>query len=252
MKLINPKYRKTHITDKKIQELQQKMEWEGTGTTEGPIVINNLNGLRPNIWIHRSTSHILIQNVTIYNLICTNSQNITIENCKIAELEIEGCFNIHARNNAINGLKILYTKGSIIEDNYIFEDSLERLRNDYYTRIMPSIHSVLWCVIAIMLAVGILVIYYAPWWYLCFFPFGLCGLIALLIRRYKLQQKRTQEKPENIIKNNQILINSTELYHEILKHYQISSKQKSPYRYYLYGCLLGIAFLIYGLIIIYT
>lgn len=54
MKLINPKYRKTHITDKKIHEIQQKMEWEGTGTTEGPIVINNLNGLRPNIWINHN------------------------------------------------------------------------------------------------------------------------------------------------------------------------------------------------------
>ncbi|MHA1376487.1 MAG: hypothetical protein ACTSR7_19590 [Promethearchaeota archaeon] len=93
-KMKRHQHSRTIITDKSIDTLKAERGWQGTGTEHDPIIISDLSNLKPNIWIHRSSLHYIIRDVIIYKLMCTSTQNITIENCKLYELEIEGCHNI--------------------------------------------------------------------------------------------------------------------------------------------------------------
>jgi len=85
---------RTEITDKSIWDLQIKMGWHGSGEEFDPIIIDSLSGLKPNVWIHKSSKHYIIHDVIISKLVCTSTQNIVLENSKINELEVEGCYNV--------------------------------------------------------------------------------------------------------------------------------------------------------------
>ena len=215
-------FRKTKITDNSITDLRTKMGWRGTGTESDPIIINDLLGLKPKIWIRRGSLQYVIQDVVVYNLKCRNTQNIVIENCKINEFELEGCYNITIRNNSILELDFVYSKGCTLESNAFSSDVLERLESNFFDKIYAKTLKVIYCAFSLTFILAFLIFAFSlsEWPYgildLCFVAFLFYFILTLNIKR-----KRTQKKPENILTGNSRLSDSEkkEILHEILENY---------------------------------
>jgi hypothetical protein len=222
-KLKRYQFSKTEITDKSIEDLQAVMGWQGTGTEMDPIIINNLSGLKPNIWIHQSSLHYIIQEVLVYKLRCTSTQNIVIENCKINELEVEGCYNMKIRNNSILWLKFLYSKECVLENNLFTSASLEKLENNYFDNLYPVLQKILLGIVIPLLAfvAYLIFMYLINVWYMGLFVLGLIAPLLFVIHKMKEGSERTKERLENRLLGNLLLSNNDrkEIFNEILENY---------------------------------
>ena len=248
-KIRRHQFSKNHITDAKINDLIQHMGWTGTGSQDNPIIIDNVDGLKPNIWVHKSTLHYIIRNVIIYKLMIENTQHILIENCKLERLEIEESHTVHVKNNEIDDLKVAFSKGCTFENNRITGIALERLRSKFFDQLMPSIIRFLELVIVIFLSVASILFTLQTTLYFVVSPamLLLCVVIGLLVYKWERQKKRTKDMPENTLTNNQVLINDTALYHQILEHYQYLSSNWFKYNIPVFIVVIGgviIAFMI--------
>lgn len=221
-KMKSHQHSRIEITNKKITKLKAKMGWKGVGTQNDPIIIDDLSGLKPNLWIHLSSLHYVIRNVIIYKLMCINTQNITIENCKIHELEVEGCYNMKIKNNSIIWFKFVYSKGCVLENNFFSNESLERLENNYFDKLYPKIRSGMYAIAVVFALVATSIVWYSRYlWFLSLLAFSLVGLIFYYIHTLKAKYKRTYDKPENILLGNSSLIGDAqqEIFHKILENY---------------------------------
>ena len=175
------------------------MNWEGHGSKLDPIVIEHLGDLPLIVKIYRTRLYYNIINLTIDKLTCHNTQNITIENCTIKHLEIEGCYNITLINNNILKHKIGFSKGNTFVDNKIAQ--IEKFKQNLYTtQINPlgrQLMSPLTCCLY-FLAISFFVSA-TPLWFIGFIPVGL--LFFLNYSTYA-KNKRMQDKPDNIYVNN--------------------------------------------------
>ena len=189
----------TKISDKTIESLKIKMKWGGNGSNLDPIVIDQVGTLPLKVKISRSSLYYYIKNLAIDKLTCHKAQNITIENCTIKHLKIEGCDNISLLNNFILKLKIVFTKGSTFIDNKISQ--IEKLKQNHYTTqgnpLSRQLTNPLICCLY-FLAISI-VISGTPTWFIGFIPLGV--LIFLNYSTYA-KNKRIQGKPDNIYVNN--------------------------------------------------
>lgn len=189
----------TKISEKTIESLKNKMNWEGHGTKLDPIVIEHL-GYRPLIVkIYRSSLYYHIKNLTIDKLTCRNTQNITIENCTIKHLKIEGCYNLTLVNNKVLKHKIVFTKGSTFIDNKIAQ--IENLKQNYYTtQVNPigrQVTNPLTCCLCFLVISAF--ISGTSYWVIGFIPLGV--LIFLNYSTYA-KNKRIDNKPDNTYVNN--------------------------------------------------
>jgi len=217
------------------------MGWKGKGSQDDPIIIDNVDGLEPNVWVHKSTLHYIIRNVIIYKLTIENTQNILIENCKVERLEIEGSHNVHIKNNEIDDLKVVFSKDCTFENNRITGIALERLKSKFFDRLMPAIIRFLELVIVIFLSLASFLFTLQTTLYFVVSPSMvlLCVVIGLLVYKWERQKKRTKDMPENILINNQVLINDTVLYHHILDHYQYLSSNWFKYNIPVFIGIIG-------------
>ena len=197
MRLLKNKIIK--ITDKTSKALKKKMNWQGNGSKNDPIMIEHLGDLPPILKIYKSSLHYHIKNLSIDKLTCHKSQNITIENNVIKYLKIEECYNLILVNNKILKHKVAFTKGCAFIDNKIYHIE-EFIKNQSTTQINPvsrQLMTPLGCCLYFLLISSII-----SWAYTWFI--GLC-LIALLFylnySRYA-RDKRIKEKPENSCVNN--------------------------------------------------
>lgn len=230
------KHSRTKITDASITDLQIKMGWLGTGSRQDPIVINNVSGLKPSLWIHKSSMYYIIRDIIVYKLICTKTQNITIENCKIHELEVEGCYNMTIRNNSILWLKFLYSKGITLENNTFSNEVLVKLEGNYFDMIYPKIQSSLIIVALILASVASLILFYNLFlWFLSLLTYGLVVIIFYYIQALKAKKNRTVEMLDNVMIENKTFKNSEyqNNSHEILENY--SYLKINWFRGYLYA-----------------
>lgn len=251
-KLKKHQYSKTDITDKTIEDLQAMMGWQGTGTEMDPIILDNLSGLKPNIWIHRSSLHYIIQEVTIFKLKCTSTQNIVIENCKINELEVDGCYNMKIRNNSILWLKFLYSKECVLENNSFTSATLKNLENNYFDKLYPVLVKILYGVMPLLALVAYLIFTYVIFmWYMGLLFLGLIAPLFYVIHKMNEGRKRTKEKLENKLSGNSLLSNDDRknIFREILENYDYLGG--NWFRYYLpifFSVSVG---LVIALIIVY-
>lgn len=221
-KIKHHHFSSTEITDKSIKDLQAKMGWQGSGTEFDPIIIDCLSGLKPNFWIHRSSKHYIIQHVIISKLVCTSTQNIVIENCKINELEVEGCYDMTIRNNSILWLKFAYSKGCLLENNSFTNLALENLENNYFNNFYPSMQKGLYGVMSLFVVMTFWFFSFSTnLWYIGLLTLGSIALLYYYISTLNAKKKRTQEKHENKLMGNSSLsdIERNEIYHEILENY---------------------------------
>lgn len=243
---------KTGITDKSINRLKDELGWKGAGTESDPIIINDLSGLKPNLWFHRSSLHYIIRDIAIYKLTCISTQNITIENCKIHRLEVEGCYNMTIRNNSVLWLKFVYSKGCTLEDNSFSKLSLERLADNYFDKLYPMLQSGLYCASSLLIIVAFLIFAFSFYvWYLGLLTLGLVALLFYFVHTLKAKKKRTYEKPENIMVSISPLTDAdiNGILQEIIENY--ANLKGNWFRYNL-PVFYGLAIATVVLIIIYT
>jgi len=217
MNLKRNKYKKTQISDKKINSLKTEKGWQGKGSNFEPIIIDDLKDLHPNLRIHRSTLHYNIKNLFIYNLSCRYTQNITIENCTIYKLEIKGCYNMNLLNNKIFNHKIVDSKGNTFIDNKLSQIYKLKKNNDRHA-INPLYRQgigPLTCCLAFTAASAFLS--GTVYWFMGFIPFGLLALRSYLTYT---RSKRIKDKKDNVYVNNTELQNKNAILNEIINHYK--------------------------------
>lgn len=175
------------------------MKWEGHGSELEPIVIEHLGYLPLILKLYRSSLYYEIKNLTLDKLICSNTQNITIENCTITHLKIEGCQNINLVNNIILKHKIVFTKRSTFTDNKIAQ--IENLKQNKNATINIPINrnttNLLYCCLYFV-AISILVSG-TSYWYFGIIPFG---IVFFFNYSTYVKNKRIEGKPDNIYVNN--------------------------------------------------
>ena len=202
--------------------MKAEIGWKGSGTELDPIIINDLSNLKPYIWIHLSSLHYVIRDVTIFKLMCINTQNITIEHCKIHELEIQGCYNISVRNSTILHLRFGYSKRCALENNSFSNESLHRLEINFldvfYPKLQAGMNTI--AVIFVVLATTVL-LYNLYLWFITLLMYGLVALILYYVHTLKSKHKRTLNQPENILTDNRALSMGEwqTIYREILDNY---------------------------------
>ena len=211
------KFNTIEISDKKINSLKTENGWQGDGSEFDSIIIDELKGLQPNLWIHRSTLHYIIKDVIIYKLKCHNTQNIRIENCTIYKLDIQGCYNMTLINNRILHHKIICTKGNVFVDNELSQ--IEKLKKkDDKLAINPlgrQMSNPLTCCL-MFFAISVF-ISGTIYWFTGFIPFGLLALKNYLDY---FRKKRIKDKKENFYVNNTELQNKNAVFNEILINYK--------------------------------
>ena len=244
-------YSKTYFKDKKIESLKNKMGWQGTGTKDDPIVINNLKGLKPNLIFQTSNLYYIIRDVCILKIHCITTQNITIENCRIYEFEAEGCFNMKIVNNSIIFMRLLYTRASVIENNEIMQESLIRLENNYSDVIMKRVYAILGFVFALNIFLVVFPLYsdISYWWLSAMFS-GIVFLLIYVILSFIKKWMRTRHMAQNSINNNIILFNAIGIFEEIQKYYQ--NLKKNWFLYNLPSIIGGLIGGIIALVVIYV
>jgi len=222
LKTIRKNLVKTKINDNTLEHFQNKMGWQGAGTEIDPIIINDLSGLKPKIVIKKTSLYYIIRDVVVYILSCINTQNIIIENCKIKNLEVEGCYDITIRNNSILNLAWGFSKGCTLKNNSFSRDVYESLESIKSGVPHHGLQKILYIVSSINLLLAFLIFTFEfnSW------PFGILNLCSFALFFYfaialKITRKRTCEKPENIIIGNLRLSNigKEEIYLEILENY---------------------------------
>ena len=189
----------TKISDKTIESLKNKLNWDGNGSKLEPILIDNLGSLPLNVKIYKSSLYYNIKNLTIDKLTCRNTQNITIENCTIKHLEIYGCYNMALVNNFILKHRIAFTKGSNFIDNKIAQ--IEKFKQNLYTTQVNPLGRQFMTLLTCGLCFIALSIFIAetPFWFIGFVPIG-----VLFFLNYSTYAKlrRIEDKPDNVYINN--------------------------------------------------
>lgn len=212
------KSNKIQISDKKINSLKTEKGWQGKGSKSDPIIIDDLRDLPRSLRIHRSTLHYYIKNLFLYNLSCHYTQNITIENCTIYQLEIKGCYNMTLLNNKILNHKIVFSKGNTFIDNKLSQ--IQKLkRNKDKTAIYPlgrQLSNPLTCCLCFIAISSFIA--RTTFWLTGFIP----SIVLLILMNYLtyFRRKRIKDKKENFYDNNTHLQNKNAILNEIKNYYK--------------------------------
>ena len=189
----------TKISDKTIEPLKNERKWKGNGSKLDPIIIERVEILPVIIKIHKSSLYYHIKNLEIDKLTCRNTQNITIENCTIKHLEIEGCYNFSLVNNVILKHKISFTKGSTFIDNKIAQ--FEKFKQNHFsTQLNPLgrqlVNPLTCCLYFLIIST------FLSWSYSWFIGLILTGLLLYLNYSIYAKNNRIKDKADNIYVNN--------------------------------------------------
>jgi len=213
------RFNKTVIKNSNIFYLKKELNWEGKGTAKDPIIIDNIEGLDPNLVFKKLDLHIILRNLKVCLVYCEKTQNITIENCKIYELDIQGCYNLTIHSNKIVFFKLIYTRASVIEENELFSQSLARLHSGFSDKFAKFLSSNFLYLPIIFITVAILSTFWIGWaisvWFLVLTTFSF-----YLSYHFRRKQKYTEGMAENIVIKNQELKDYLEIEKQITAEFQ--------------------------------
>ncbi|MFX0011564.1 MAG: hypothetical protein ACFE9R_14725 [Candidatus Hermodarchaeota archaeon] len=241
-----------HIRNRSVHSLKSKMGWKGKGSKEDPIIIDNVEGLKPTLIFTTHNLFFIIRNIIVYKLVCNKTENITVENCKIFELEIKGSYNLKIINNSIFSLKVDFFRASVVKNNEIHGHNIDQIDFDEAERRVKVAAGVITCVFIMML----FLVFYIPyndinfWWLSVLFA-GICIGLIFLINLMTVGWRRTRSKGNNTIDANYKMTDVRSILYDAFTFYQYFQK-----KWYLYlllpligGMLLGVAILaiVFGL-----
>jgi hypothetical protein len=112
-----------HISEKSLTKLQLRYGWHGTGIKEDPIIIDSIEKIRLILKFKNINSHILVKDITVYDVRIVKSRNITIENCKVFQIDIEASYNLTIKKSSIINGKLRYCRESLFENNIFHKTS---------------------------------------------------------------------------------------------------------------------------------
>lgn len=175
------------------------MNWEGKGSKNDPIIIEQLRDLPPILKIYKSSLYYHVKNLSIDKLMCRKAHNITIENNVIKYLKIEECYKLILVNNKILKHNVAFTKECTFIDNKIYQ-SEEFIKNQSISLINPvsrQLMTPLGCCLYFLIITSVLS--WAYTWYI-----GICLIALLFYLNYSqyAKDRRIKEKPENSYVNN--------------------------------------------------
>ena len=219
-KIKRNQYRTTAIKDENIQDLKEKQGWSGEGTPENPIIIDNVKGLKLNLKFKPSDLHYILRGLSLYSVSCDNTQNVTFENCRIYKLELEGCRDMEVRNNAIIGLKLFFTRASVVEGNQLSQETCQRLESNYFERIYPMMIGGMSFVLFTLVFAAFSPLYLGVlgWWVTLISMIAIIMLFFLL-RMWQRRKSRTKGLKENLVSNNGLMTDVRAIFSEIVDSY---------------------------------
>ncbi len=107
-----------HIIEKSfLLENKEKLGWNGTGSQNDPIIIDDVIKLPQNITFKTEDLHIHVNNVDIGVIILDKCRNIIIEDSIITVIRLRACKNIIIRNNILREIKLFLGNKNTIEEN---------------------------------------------------------------------------------------------------------------------------------------
>lgn len=236
-----------HIRNRSVDSLKSKMGWKGKGSKEDPIIIDNVEGLKPTLIFTTHNLFFILKNIIVYKLLCNKTENITIENCEIYELEINGSYNLKIINNSIFSLKVNFLRASVVKNNEIHGHNIDKIDFDESERRMKVAAGGITCVLVMML----FLVFYIPYndisfWWLSVMFLGICIGLIFLINLITSGWRRIRSKGGNTIDANYIMTDTRSILYDVFTFYQYWQK-----RWYLYflppligGMLLGILIIV--------
>ncbi|MFX1575280.1 MAG: hypothetical protein ACFFB0_21300 [Promethearchaeota archaeon] len=233
------RFNNTHIRRNNLLDLKAQMGWEGSGTFEDPIIINNIKGLQPNLIIHKSNFHLILRNIKVIKISCRDVDNVIIENCKIYMLDLQGCDNLLVRNNEIMFINLLFTRECYFESNKIQPESLYRLEGTYFDKISRTQYSAFLYVSMGLITSTLISFIYLHWW---FAPLFLSPMVSFVYLYYvnKRREFRMRKMKSNICTNNDSLTTYNELTIELIRECQdIKPDRRMVYLLFIIGGAIG-------------
>jgi hypothetical protein len=203
------------FSEKEIKELAEKLKWKGSGTEQNPIIIPNEQGLPQKLCISLRSLHLKIVDSTFEHLILFNSVNISIEsssskifgifystditvnNCKLSNLNLEKCSESYFINCSIEKVGNVRSHGNTFGNCQISDRVKKELLLGLFN--LPSLKH--WPIAVAVYGFGIVIfaliyvinsLQFSLYWYLSvilFFP-----LIIVFIYLSRYQKKHIPNK----------------------------------------------------------
>ena len=246
-------YERLIFSEEKLLLYKEKMNWKGKGTAGDPIIIDNLSGFPPYFKFKKTTSHVILENVTFYDLYCSRVENMTIRNCMMKELSLSYCINVNLSNNKIIEFKSRFTRGSQYENNEIGSDALTKLDSKFYDKEKFATKNNLSVLCILMIGpIGyslVNAIFIEPLYWSLFTIFVTIVFFMIIIY-FRIKKRITSflQYPANILTNNSLLEDETIVLNQVLNGY--SSYQAKEIRKALPYIVGVIGFVVMTIILI--
>jgi hypothetical protein len=146
-----------------FMELKTTLGWEGDGTQNNPIIVDNLFDLPSDLSINRIKDYIVFKDLTISSINFSFCRNITVQRCEIHSLYISVCHNMILEENAIKSFNISFGGNNLIIRNEIPRYDLSNAKERVFEKALAgALGFVLFCLICFVIVPLIYVIQSDP------------------------------------------------------------------------------------------
>ena len=134
LKKLNKKSIKYKLNKSTIEDLKETLGLKGEGTQDSPLIIENLCDITVEISLRIKSMYVVLRKLTIGKLSIIDSENVTVKDSFIGDLEITSCRNLKFIKNQINSVKQLLCRGCYFEEDNFLIDECSKLMNNTYER----------------------------------------------------------------------------------------------------------------------
>lgn len=222
-------YDYSRITLKNFKSYMSKNQWEGDGSIDNPLIINNVNGLAPRVILYLPNMHIIIKDIVLWSIILVKCKNVKITNCTLNRLTLKGCLGIMIEDNNIFSITNIFSRECEIINNKLSKRADLFLQDQIHDAIFKPLTN-LTLIFALVSAVLIYVLFPLPYrlFYISFIANSIlvidciaatifCSFYYYKLRKYN---KYTAHNKENHIGSNGFLEDHSQYKLQIIKIYQ--------------------------------
>ena len=200
---LNKKSIKYKLRKRTIENLKNILGFKGEGTKDSPIIIDNLGDVTVEISVVIKGIYLILKNLTISKLLIAGSQNVVIEGCFIANLELRECKSLTFRSNTILWINQKLCRKCVYENNNILQKEYSKLINNTSER---REYFIIWFLLGVgvlfnYIGVNSLIALYFNYVSIMFLLSGIANSIAMIIlinRRYQIN-KITPNRYDNFV-----------------------------------------------------
>lgn len=191
--MLNKKSIKYKLRKRTIENLKNILGFKGEGTKDSPIVIDDLGDVTVEISVVIRGIYLILKNLTISKLLIAGSQNVVIEGCFIANLELRECKSLTFRSNTILWINQKLCRKCVYENNNILQKEYSKLINNTSER---REYVIIWILLGVgvlftHIGVNSLIALYFNYVSILFLLSGIANSIAMIIlinRRYQINK----------------------------------------------------------------